>query len=95
MVEDKIAEQTAEERTPLEQNKKLPDKKKKYRSGKNISRICTGTLLKSLVNLSKIINSQLDIMIGQFTEGELDAVPKKNNLKSIKAVGFNKIPPKV
>ena len=41
-------------------------------SGKNISRICSETLLKSLINLSK-----LDIKLGQFMEEELDSYLKK------------------
>ena len=74
---------------PQEQNKKLPAKKKDFRSGKNISRICSETLLKSLTNLPKHINSQLDVKLGQFMEEELDAVLKK--ITSKKAAGLYEI----
>ena len=47
-----------------------------FSNGKNISRICSETLLlESLINLvKKIINSQLDIKLGQFMKEELDSV---------------------
>ena len=43
---------------PQEQNQKLSTKKKDIRSVKNIWKIISETLLKSLTNLSKIIYNQ-------------------------------------
>ena len=72
----------------------MPAKKKDFWSGKSISRICSETLLKSLINSSKlIINDQLNIILGQFTEEELDTLLKK--IKNRKAADFDKIPPSV
>ena len=64
-------------------------KKKDFRSGKNISRICLEILLKSLINLLK----KLDIKLEQCTEEELDTVLKK--IKSRKAGSLDKIPPEI
>ena len=69
--------------------------RKGFRSEKNVLRICSETLLKSLTNLSKkIINRQLDIKLGQFTVEELDAELKKK-FKNRKAAGLDEIPLKV
>ena len=40
--------------------------------------------------IQKIINRQLDIKLGQFTEGKLDTVLK--TIRCEKVAGFNKIP---
>ena len=57
------------------ETQKLPAKKKDYRSGKNILRICTETLLMSLINLSN--NYQLHSKIRQFTDEKINAELKK------------------
>ena len=44
---------------------------KVYRSEEKFTRICLENLLKSLINLSKIINSQHDIKLGQVMREEL------------------------
>ena len=78
----------AEGRAPQEQSQKLSAKKKDNRRGKNISRICSETLSNLLMNLSKIINSELDIKLGQFKVEELDAILKKKKKKKKKNHGF-------
>ena len=78
-------------KSPEEQNQKLPAKKKKdFKSKKNISRIYWVTLLKSLINLSKIIiDRPLDIKLEQFTKKELDAGLRKK-LKAKKLLASTK-----
>ena len=80
-----------------EQNSKLLAKKKDVKNGKNISKICSEILLKSLTNLSKKINyNQVDIKLEQFTEEELDAVlKKKERKKKRKASCLDEIPAEV
>ena len=51
------------------------------------------TLLQSLMNLQKIINSQLDIKLRLFSEEQLDAVLK--TIKGRNATGLDVIPPEV
>ena len=43
--------------------------------------------------ITKIINNQLDIKLGQFTQEELDVVQTK--IKSRKAAGLDEIPPEI
>ena len=63
-----------EVKAPPEQNQKLLAKKKYFRSGKKIPKLCLETFLKSQISLLKKINDQLDIKLRQFTEEELGAV---------------------
>ena len=72
----------------------LLGKKNEYRSEKNISRICWGNFLKVTdKSIAKIMNSQLDIKLREFTEEEFNVLLTK--IKSRKAAGLNKIPPEV
>ena len=79
-----------ERRAPLEQNQKLPAMKKDIWDGKNISRICLETPLKSLIQLSRKYFHQLDIKLGQFTEEELYVVLTK--IESRETTGLDEIP---
>ena len=68
------------------QNKKLPTKKKDITSGKNVSRICSETLLKSLQTYQK--HSELDVKLGNFTEEEFDSVFKKLKAEKLQALKY-------
>ena len=73
-----------------ELNWKLPAKKNEYTCGNNILRIYSETLQKPII---KIINIQLYVKLGQFTQEEFDSVPRKT--KNRKAAGLDEIPPEV
>ena len=67
---------------------KAANQEKYFTSGKNISRICLETLLKSLTNQQKkIMNSQLDIKLRQSIEEDVAL----KRIKSRKAIGLDKI----
>ena len=70
-VNEKIEKKQKTKKTKT--NQKLPTKKDES-SGKNISRIRTETHLKSLIKLSKSIDSQLGTKQRQFLERTLKAI---------------------
>ena len=75
---------------PREQNYNLPAKKNEYRYEKNISRICCeNSLTVTDRTITKIINSQRDIKLGQFTEEEFNVVLIK--IKKRKAASLDEI----
>ena len=62
--------------------------------GKNISRICLENPPKVRDKpITKIIDCQLNIKLGQFTQEELDVVLTK--IKNRKTVSLDEIPPEV
>ena len=72
----------------------MPAKKNEYTCGKNISRICFDLPPKVTDEpIMKIINNQLDVKLGQFTQDKLDVVLIK--IKNRKAASLDEIPPEV
>ena len=81
-------------RAPPELNYKLPTKKNEYTCGKNIIGILFWKSPKDTDELiTNIIDNQLDIKLGQFTQEELDLVLAK--IKNRKAADLDEIPPEV
>ena len=73
-----------------ELNWKLPAKKNEYTRGNNISRTYSENLrIFTDKPITKIINNQLDIKLGQVIHEELDSVQRK--IENRKAAGIDKI----
>ena len=73
-------------------NWELLAKKNKYNYGNNISRIYSETLRVMHEPITRNINKQLDIFLGEFAQEELNSVLRKINNR--KAVGLDEISPR-